>query len=203
MNMETEAKKPADATIQNAETPAAQPETPAAEQPSYESLRLMLDDALAKADASHDLALRTRAELENMRRRGERELEKARKYALETFFQELLPVRDSLDMGLSAAQTSADAGKLKEGMQLTLQMLDAAMAKFGLKEINPLGQPFNPEWHQAMTMQPSTEFSPNTVSAVYQKGYALNDRLVRPARVVVAKAPEGAAPVKGSVNTQA
>lgn len=160
-----------------------------AEGPDYESLRLMYEDSVAKAASEHEQLLRAHAELDNMRRRGERELEKARKFALEGFFQELLPVRDSLEMGLIAAEESnANPEKLKEGIELTLRMTDAAMAKFGLKEINPLHEPFNPALHQAMAVQVSSEHAPNTVIAVYQKGFVLNDRLVRPARVVVSKA---------------
>lgn len=170
-----------------------------AESPDYESLRLMYEDSVAKAASEHEQLLRAHAELDNMRRRGERELEKARKFALEGFFQELLPVRDSLEMGLVAAQEpNADPEKLKEGIELTLQMIDAAMAKFGLKEINPLHEPFNPALHQAMAVQVSSEHAPNTVIAVYQKGFVLNDRLVRPARVVVSKADATDASQAGS-----
>lgn len=161
-----------------------------AEQPSVESMRLMLEDLRAKADDHQDQLLRTRAEMENVRRRGEREVEKARKYALEGFLQELVAVKDGLEMGLSAAQESGvDVARLREGMALTDKMLATAMAKFGAKEINPLGQPFNPEWHQAMSTQESADKAPNTVVMVFQKGYALNDRLIRPARVVVSKLP--------------
>lgn len=162
----------------------------AAEQPSFESMRLMLEDLRAKSDDHQDQLLRTRAEMENVRRRGEREVEKARKYALEGFLQELVAVKDSLEMGLSAAQEpGAVVARLREGMELTDKMLAAAMAKFGAKEINPLDQPFNPEWHQAMSTQESASKPPNTVVMVFQKGYALIDRLIRPARVVVSKLP--------------
>jgi molecular chaperone GrpE len=156
--------------------------------PDYESLRMMYEDAVAKSAEAQDQVLRTHAELENIRRRGERELEKARKYALESFFQELLPVRDSLEMAIQAAgDSNAGTDKLKEGVEITLRMVDAAMAKFGLKEVNPLNAAFNPELHQAMAVQESAEHPANTVIAVYQKGFVLNDRLIRPARVVVSK----------------
>jgi len=98
-------------------------------------------------------------------------------------------VRDSLELGLSAADATASVEKLREGTELILKMLSAAMEKFGVKVVDPVGEPFNPELHQAVTMQPS-EQPPNTVVAVMQKGYTLNDRLIRPAMVVVARAPD-------------
>lgn len=157
--------------------------------PEAGELQLQLEDARAKADQHWDQLLRTQAELENTRRRAERELENAHKYAIERFAQELLPVRDSLELGLSAADATASVEKLREGTELILKMLSAAMEKFGVKVVDPVGEPFNPELHQAVTMQPS-EQPPNTVVAVMQKGYTLNDRLIRPAMVVVARAPD-------------
>ncbi len=188
---------------EGSEIPAASDASAAG--PDYESLRLMYEDSVAKAAAEHEQLLRAHAEMENVRRRGEREVEKARKFALESFFQELLPVRDSLEMGLQAVQdAAADPEKTREGLELTLRMVDAAMAKFGLKEINPLSQTFNPELHQAMSVQPSVDHAPNTVIAVFQKGFVLNDRLIRPARVVVSKAAppgEPAGATGGSANS--
>ncbi|MFA5530410.1 MAG: nucleotide exchange factor GrpE [Thiohalomonadaceae bacterium] len=157
--------------------------------PEAGELQLQLEDARAKADQHWDQLLRTQAELENTRRRAERELENAHKYAIERFAQELLPVRDSLELGLSAADATASVEKLREGTELILKMLSGAMEKFGVKVVDPVGEPFNPELHQAVTMQPS-EQPPNTVVAVMQKGYTLNDRLIRPAMVVVARAPD-------------
>lgn len=175
----------------SAETPPA--ETAEGEQQlSYESLWLMFEDTRKKADEYLDQLMRARAETENVRRRGERELDKTRKYALDGFLQELITVKDSLEMGLSAAQEpGADIAKLTEGMALTDQLLAAAMNKVGAKEINPLNAPFNPELHQAMSTQESAEVPPNTVVMVFQKGYVLHDRLIRPARVVVSKAAQG------------
>jgi molecular chaperone GrpE len=159
-----------------------------------EKMLLLLEDARNKADEHWDQCLRLNADIENLRRRHERELEKAHKFALENFAKELLPVTDSLELGLNAAsEDNADASKtLKEGSELTLKMLKTALEKFGLREINPVGEPFNPEWHQAMSMQESDKVSPNTVITVFQKGYQLNERLIRPAMVVVAKAVDGA-----------
>ncbi len=155
---------------------------------SVEDLALMLEEARNKAAENWDQVLRVQAELENSRRRAQRDVESAHKYALEKFALELLPVKDSLEMGLDAASSEdANVEKLREGTELTLKMLASAMEKFGIKEVNPVGEPFDPEQHQAMTMQESEEHEPNTVIAVMQKGYLLNDRLIRPAMVVVCK----------------
>jgi len=160
---------------------------------SVEELTQLLEEARGKADENWDKALRLQAELDNTQRRAQRDIESAHKYALEKFALELLPVKDSLEMGLAAAQGSDHevADKLREGTELTLKMLTSAMEKFGIAEVDPQGQPFNPECHQAMTMQPSSEHEANTVMAVMQKGYLLNERLLRPAMVVVSKGEEG------------
>lgn len=174
--------------IENPDNNAAAPADEGEPQPSYQSLWLLLEDTRKKADDYLDQLMRARADTENVRRRGERELDKVRKYALDSFLQELVAVKDSLEMGLAAAQEpGADITKLAEGMALTDQLLAAAMNKVGAKEINPLNELFNPEWHQAMSIQESNAVPPNTVVMVFQKGYLLNDRLIRPARVVVSK----------------
>jgi len=150
-------------------------------QAEIEQLRRQLED-------KHNHYLQARADADNIRKRAERDLQKAHKYALDRFVAELLPVKDSLEMGLAAAiDDNADIGKLREGTELTLKMLTSAVAKFGVNEINPQGEKFNPELHEAMAMQPSSEAEPNTVMQVIQKGYSLNDRLVRPAMVIVAQ----------------
>ncbi len=128
--------------------------------------------------------LRERAELENQRRRMTRELESARKYANERLLGELLPVFDSLHAGLKAAGN--EPHPLKEGLVLTLRQLLKAAADNGLVELDPKGEAFNPERHQAVTQSPSAEAAPGTVLDVFQKGYVLNERLLRPALVVVA-----------------
>lgn len=143
--------------------------------------------AEAKAQENWDQLLRTKAEMDNLRRRNEQDLEKAHKFALDKFAQELLPVRDSLEMGLKAAE-EAGQESLIEGTQLTLKMLETAMEKFGIKAVHPVDEPFNPELHQAMSMLEAPDKAPNTVIDVMQKGYTLNDRLIRPAMVVVSKA---------------
>jgi molecular chaperone GrpE len=151
----------------------------------------LLQDARRQAEDHWDKLLRTQAELENVRRRAERDLENAHKFALERFAGELLPVKDSLELGLAAVSGEAeDIARLREGIELTLKMLATAMEKFGITEVDPLGETFNPELHQAMSMQVSADQAPNTVIAVMQKGYLLNERLLRPAMVMVAKAPD-------------
>lgn len=162
------------------------------EQATYGQLLLTLQDAQAKADDHWNQLLLARAELENTRRRAQRDVESAHKYALEKFVNELLPVKDSMEMGLAAANNAgAEIQKVREGMELTLRILSSAFEKFGVKEENPLGVKFNPERHQAMTMQPAPGVEPNTVTAVFQKGYLLNDRLIRPAMVVVSTGVAG------------
>lgn len=158
--------------------------------PDHAELTLMLEDARAKADEHWDQLLRANAELENARRRARQDVENAHKFALEKFAMELLPVKDSLEMGLAASSedTSETAAKLREGTELTLKMLTSAMEKFGIEAIDPTGETFNPETAQAMSMQESDEHAPNTVMMVMQKGYRLNERLIRPAMVVVSKA---------------
>jgi len=156
---------------------------------SPEKLQLMLEDARAKADEHWEMVIRSRAESENLKKRHQKELENAHKYAIDKFVNELLPVRDSMELGLNAAnEDGAELAKLIEGTELTLKLLTDVMGKFGIEEVNPMGEIFNPEFHQAMAMQPTNDAEPNTVMAVVQKGYTLNGRLVRPAMVMVAQA---------------
>lgn len=154
------------------------------------ALQAELEEAKAKAEENWNTVLRLKAEEDNLRKRSLRDLENAHKFALDKFVDELLPVKDSLELGLNAATDTGDASKLSEGMELTLKMMTSAIGKFGVQELNPVGEQFNPEHHQAMSMQASVEQEPNTVLMVMQKGYLLNERLVRPAMVIVAKAPE-------------
>ncbi|MCW8902461.1 nucleotide exchange factor GrpE [Sedimenticola sp.] len=157
-----------------------------------EELTLLLEDARAKADEHWDQLVRTQAQMDNLRKRQERELENAHKYALERFVNELLPVRDSMEMGLAAANDeNATIDHLREGTALTLKLFSDVMEKFNVVQINPEGQPFDPELHQAMSMQPRSDVPPNTVVIVVQKGYTLNGRLVRPAMVMVSQAEPG------------
>ena len=144
----------------------------------------------ARADENWERYLRAAAELENVRKRAERDVENARKFAIERFATELLAVKDSLEMGLAAAEEATDVESLREGSRTTLKQLSAALERFGVAEVDPEGEPFDPHLHEAMTTQPSDQAEPDTVLTVYQKGYTLNGRLLRPARVVVAAAPD-------------
>ncbi len=153
-----------------------------------------LERAQRKADENRENYLRIAAELENLRKRGARELENARKYGLERLAQALLPVRDSLEAGVAAADSAdaeakPDVEALLEGKRATLRLLDAALEQAGVAEFDPEGEPFDPARHEAMTMQPSDTAEPNTILTVIQKGYSIHDRLLRPARVIVSQAP--------------
>ena len=133
--------------------------------------------------------LRARADLDNQAKRAARELEKTHKYAVSGLVEALLPVRDSLELGLAAARPGADVETLRQGMALTLEKLQGVLLKFGVEVIDPVGEPFDPEQHEAMSMAPATGLPPNSVAEVHQKGYLLNGRLIRPARVVVSTQP--------------
>ena len=165
---------------------AAQAITPA----DPAELAARLAEAEAAAAEMRETLLRERAELENQRRRLQRDLEQARRYANEKLLAELLPVADSLERGL--AVEGADAAALRAGMDLTLRALVKVVESAGLTVLDPQGQPFDPERHQAMSMVESAEYAPDTVVSVLQKGYLLNDRLLRPALVAVARAPADA-----------
>jgi molecular chaperone GrpE len=170
---------------------AVSEEDAAVAEESIEAMKDALDTMTQKAEENWDKYVRAQAELDNVIRRSKRDLANAHKFALEKFVNELLPVRDSLEMGLDHAEgESIDIERLKEGSELTLRMLSQVMEKFGILQVDPVDEPFNPELHEAMTMQPSGDVDPNTVLAVIQKGYTLNERLIRPARVVVSKAAD-------------
>lgn len=175
------------------EAPETASETASGQASAGESTaKAELELAKTRAAEHWDELLRTRAELENQRKRAARDVDHARRFALERFVEELLPVVDSLEMGLAAAREGVGSAggpveKLIEGTELTLRILIKVLQGHGVEVIDPLGQPFDPERHEAMSAQPSSEYPPNTVMLVVQKGYTLNDRLVRPAMVVVAR----------------
>ncbi len=140
--------------------------------------------------AAEDATLRAQADAQNIKRRAEQDVEKARKFALEQFCKELLPVIDNLERALEAAPENEELVKpIAEGVELTLKSFVDALKKFKIEVVNPLGEPFDPQFHQAMSMVENGEVEPNTVTLVMQKGYTLNGRLVRPAMVMVSKAP--------------
>lgn len=150
-----------------------------------------LEAAQQRADENWDKILRISAELDNTRRRAERDVQNARKYALEKFAAELIGVRDSLEMGVAAAASDdADVDGLREGSEITLRLLTTTLEKFGIREIDPEGEPFDPQFHEAMSVLDSSDVEPDSVLKVVQKGYTLNGRLLRPARVVVARAAQ-------------
>ncbi len=188
-------QKPAESSAQ-ADTPEAAVENDAniadreadeASSDEIENLRSELEQEKQKTEESRDLALRTQAEMENLRKRTVRDVENAHKYALEKFVNELLPIIDSMELGMNAAETAENANDIKQGMELTLKMFSSALEKFGVKVVHPEGEKFNPELHEAVSMQEIEGKESGTVVSVMQKGYELNGRLVRPAMVMVAK----------------
>jgi len=154
---------------------------------------LQMEKALMKAEEElvthRDAMLRMQAEMENLRKRLIRDLEKSRKLALERIMKDMLQVRDSLERGLGVDSESATAEQLREGQALTFRMLDKVLQDHDLEMINPAGETFNPEFHQAMTVLPSEELEEDSVMEVLQKGFKLHDRLIRPAMVVVSRKP--------------
>ncbi|HEY9030794.1 MAG TPA: nucleotide exchange factor GrpE [Kangiella sp.] len=153
----------------------------------FAELEAELEAARQEAAENKDLALRTKAEADNTRRRAENEVINARKYAIEKFAVELLAVVDSIEQGLLLKAESEESKAIQDGMELTLKMTLSTLEKFGVEQLNPLEEVFDPQLHEAMTMVPSPEHESNTVIDVFQKGYTLNGRLIRPARVVVAQ----------------
>jgi len=168
----------------------------AAAEGDVESLRAALATAEEAARNSRDQYLRALAELENVRKRAQRDIENAHRYALERFAAELLPARDSLELGVASGATGDAKGKgpdvksLLEGQDATLKLLSRAFDKFLITRLEPLGENFDPTQHEAVLAQESSTAAPNSVLQVLQSGYSLNGRLLRPARVVVVKAPE-------------
>lgn len=154
-------------------------------------LHAELEAAKQTIEDQKDSVVRAAAEVENIRRRTAQDVEKAHKFALEKFANELLPVLDNLERAIEFADKENDAIKsVIEGVEMTAKSFVDAVAKFGVEVVSPQGETFNPEFHQAMSIQPSADVEPNTVIAVMQKGYLLNGRLLRPAMVMVSKAAE-------------
>lgn len=167
-------------------------ELPDADLPDADSMEPTADrlaELAKKADDNWERFVRAQAEVENVRRRAEKDLQNAHKFALERIAKELLAVVDSLELGLQAAtgDSGGVADPLREGMELTLKQLLAVLERSEIRPIDPLGERFNPELHQAMAMEATADAKPNSVVRVFQKGYRLHDRLLRPALVVVAQ----------------
>jgi len=160
-----------------------------AEEPSQDEVVAKLQEDLG---AAKDAVLRAQADAQNVMRRAEQDVEKARKFALERFCSELLPVVDNLERALESAAGDHEIVKpIAEGVQLTLKSFQDALKKFNIEAVDPAGEPFDPQLHQAMSLVENADVEPNTVIAVMQKGYTLNGRLVRPAMVMVSKSPGG------------
>jgi len=170
-------------TVDQDQSPA---ESAAAGADEVATLQAALAAAEARALESRDLYMRALAEVDNVRKRAARDIEQAHKYALDRFANDLIGVKDSLELGLGAA---ANVDSLRSGTEATLKQLGAAFEKAGIVEVVPQGEKLNPELHEAIVAQPSAEHAPNTVLQVVQKGYQLNGRLLRPARVIVAREP--------------
>lgn len=153
---------------------------------SYAALEEKLTLAEQQAHENWEKSVRAMAEVDNMRRRAERDVANAHRYSLEKFSASLLPVVDSLEQALQLSHTDADAN-MREGLELTMKLLVNVLDKFDVKQLNPMGEVFDPQQHEAMSMMESPGAAPNTILVVFQKGYKLNDRVIRPARVIVAK----------------
>jgi len=182
-------------TDQSEATPAAPdndlPATVSIEE--YEALNARLTEAETAAATARDGHLRAVAELDNVRKRAEREIDSARKYGAERVLGDLLTIADSLELGLKAASApEATAKSIADGMAITHKQLHQMFEKFAVAVVDPAGQPFNPDLHEAVSAIPSSDVPPNHVLSVMQKGYRLHDRLLRPAMVMVAKAPPAA-----------
>lgn len=178
-----------DDTLDEAVDPEGTPADDAIAESIVEDELQDLGQALVAAESElslhRDAMLRMQAEMENLRKRLIRDLERSRKFALEGVMKDLLQVRDSLERGLDMIDENTSVESLKEGKELTLKMLAKVMSDHGLEVIDPVGEPFNPEFHEAVTMLPAPDQDENTVLEVFQKGFKLHDRLIRPAMVVV------------------
>ena len=176
-----------EATEAAAEEAQVEGEAVESEESEVEALRAQVKEA-------QEQMLRSQAEMQNVRRRAEIDVEKAHKFALEKFVKELLPVADSLEKAVESTEGNDNAGELvasiREGVEMTLNLFMSSLGKFNVEQLNPVGEPFDPQQHEAMSMVPAPDAEPNSVVAVVQKGYLLNGRVVRPAMVMVAKAED-------------
>lgn len=199
--MSTEEKSPEDKAPEGENVSGDEAQTEAegrASEPEIRQQDAGVDQEALEAELheAREQTLRVQAEMQNLRRRVDRDIENAHKYALENFVGELLPVVDNLERGLATVDSAADAENeaqkaIREGMELTLKSFLDVLARNKIEPLDPTGQAFDPQFHQAMTTVPHPEIAANTVIEVFQKGYLLNGRLVRPAMVVVSRGPEG------------
>ncbi|MYG12694.1 MAG: nucleotide exchange factor GrpE [Gammaproteobacteria bacterium] len=189
---EQEALKPGEEAASELDS-VADEAAPQADDEGAPDLQAALEAAQDEVASLKDAALRAQADVENMRRRAARDVENAHKFALERFAESLLPVIDSLEKSVESAAEAADAA-VSEGVGLCLKLFLDTLARNGIEQVDPLGEPFDPSRSEAMAMVENPDAEPNSVMEVMQKGYALNGRLVRAAKVIVAKAPAAAAP---------
>ncbi|WP_416138969.1 nucleotide exchange factor GrpE [Halomonas sp. HK25] len=182
-----EAAEQEEASAEASDNPEVSDNLEVSDNPEAELLAARVEELEQTVAEAKDQALRAAAEAQNVRRRAEQEAEKARKFALEKFVKELLPVVDSLEKALEAMADEATEAH-REGVSMTLKMQQDVLAKFGVEAVEPSGEPFDPQFHEAMAMVPNPELEPSTVMEVMQKGYLLNGRLVRPAMVIVSQA---------------
>lgn len=184
----TQSTEPKPETTEAIDIPAEQPSEEGNEEGKHEepSVHMLLEDARSKADEHWNEVLRLRADMDNLRKRTERDIDNARKYALERFVDSLLGVADSLDLGLKACMEATEVEPLQKGTEIMYNQFFQTLERYGVKAIDPQGQAFNPDLHQAISMLPG-ETEPNTVLQVLQKGYQLNERILRPALVIVSQ----------------
>ncbi|MDR9426090.1 MAG: nucleotide exchange factor GrpE [Marinobacter sp.] len=191
--MSAEDKRSEQVEEQNEAMEAAAEEAGAEAEQSGDELS-EVEELQAKLQEHQEQALRAQAEMQNVRRRAEIDVEKAHKFALEKFVKELLPVADSLEKAVESTEGQTDSSELvvsiREGVEMTLDLFMKSLAKFNVEQLDPVGEPFDPQQHEAMSMVPAPNAEPNSVVAVVQKGYLLNGRVVRPAMVMVAKAED-------------
>jgi len=172
------------------EFPADETATAAETQPDLAALTAQLEELRAQAQSAREAQLRALAELDNVRKRAEREIAQSGKFGAERLLGELLGIADSVELGLQAASApEVQVKTIVEGLELTRRQLVALLEKQGVSQVDPKGQPFNPDFHEAVSMVPSADVPPNYVLNVMQKGYKLHERLLRPAMVIVARAP--------------
>ena len=187
-SVETSAEIPVEDPVEiSSEATVDEEELPGDPSPEENPLELELNNALEEVEKFKDMAIRAEAEMQNVRRRAERDVENAHKFGLERILTNLLPVIDGLEKALESAPTEADP--VIDGVRLTFKLVQNVLEKESVEVIDPLGEPFNPNEHEAMSVVENPDMEPNSVCLVIQKGYKLNQRLVRPAMVMVTKAP--------------
>ncbi len=192
--MSADEKRSEQVEEQNEEAMEATAEESGGEAEQADSEGSEVEALQAKLQEHQEQALRAQAEMQNVRRRAEIDVEKAHKFALEKFVKELLPVADSLEKAVESTEGQQESSELvtsiREGVEMTLDLFMKSLTKFNVEQLNPAGEPFDPQQHEAMSMVSAPNAEPNSVVAVVQKGYLLNGRVVRPAMVMVAKAED-------------